>query len=119
MRSSPARFSLCAFASSSSPHCSRPSAACAGARRAICRPDEEQHCRDQKKRQLRQSWHQAITPSTLPAIYSVAGRPSSCEPISSPARPAEDARVSTMPPATETSSEGIIVTRPSPTVSMV
>ena len=31
----------------------------------------------------------------------------------------EEARVSTMPPATETSSDGIIVTSPSPTVSTV
>ena len=31
----------------------------------------------------------------------------------------EDARVTTMPPAMETSSDGIMVTRPSPTVSTV
>ncbi len=36
-----------------------------------------------------------------------------------PACPAELARVSVMPPATETSSEGMMVTSPSPTVSTV
>jgi hypothetical protein len=45
--------------------------------------------------------------------------PASCWRISPPSMPAELARVSVMPPATETSSEGIIVTSPSPTVSTV
>jgi hypothetical protein len=42
-----------------------------------------------------------------------------CWRISPPSIPAELARVSVMPPATETSSEGISVTSPSPTVSTV
>ena len=43
----------------------------------------------------------------------------SCRPNSAPTVASEDVRVTTMPPATETSSEGIMVTRPSPTVRIV
>jgi len=46
-------------------------------------------------------------------------RDSSCVPRSAERVAFEEARVTTMPPAIETRSEGIRVTRPSPTVSTV
>jgi len=48
-----------------------------------------------------------------------ARRDSSCVPRSAERVAFEEARVTTMPPAIETRSEGIRVTRPSPTVSTV
>ena len=52
-------------------------------------------------------------------MYKVFERARSCVPNSAPSVPEEDARVSTIPPATETSSDGIIVTSPSPTVNRI
>ena len=56
---------------------------------------------------------------TAAAIHSGRLLLNSCRPKSVESVLSEDARVTTMPPATETSSDGIIVTRPSPTVSTV
>ena len=54
-----------------------------------------------------------------PAIQSMRGWANSCWPRSPPSDLLEEARVTTRPPAMETSSEGIMVTRPSPTVRTV
>ncbi len=56
---------------------------------------------------------------TAAAIHKGRLLLNSCFPKSSDSVLSEDARVTTMPPATETSSDGIIVTSPSPTVSTV
>ena len=56
---------------------------------------------------------------TAAAIHSGRLLLNSCLPKSVDSVLSEDARVTTMPPATETSSDGIMVTRPSPTVSTV
>ena len=57
-----------------------------------------------------------ITPA---AIRSGTLLLKSWRPNSTPTVSLVEVRVTTMPPATETSSDGIIVTRPSPTVRIV
>ncbi len=83
-------------------------------------PRNQRHpSRHQNKRQLWQAWNQSQRHSTPHAIQSVLRPRSSCVPSSWSSDPADEARVSTMPPAIDTSRLGIIVTRPSPTVRIV
>src|SRR6202522_301914 len=58
----------------------------------------------------------SITPA---AIISGRRRDKTCCPTSTERVEAEEARVTTMPPAIDTSKDGIMVTRPSPTVKTV
>jgi hypothetical protein len=88
-------------------------------RRPACAFRPRKARRPRKKCELRQSRNQAHGRRDQAGQIERGRRASSCWRISPPSMPAELARVSVMPPATETSSEGIRVTRPSPTVSTV
>ena len=77
------------------------------------------HAGDQQKRKLGQPGDQARASHDPGGNPQRRLRPNKLLPKSLPSLLSEEARVTTMPPATETSSEGIMVTRPSPTVRMV
>ena len=61
----------------------------------------------------------AIAPSTPAAISRGSGRPNICLVKSTPRLLSPAARVVITPPDTEISNDGMIVTRPSPTVRTV